>query len=310
MLRPPLIIALPSYESLANALRCELGAERGEVERDTFPDGERYQRLGCDVEGRDVIIVGGTIDDAATLTLYDLACATATLGARRLSLVVPYFGYSTMERATRPGEIVTAKARARLLSSIPVASYGNCVLLFDLHSEGIPHYFESGVTAIHVYGKDVLVPEMQDLGGPDFILGSTDSGRAKWVESLANDMEVDAALILKRRLSGTETRVTALNADVAGRNVVIYDDMIRSGGSLLGAAKTYRAAGAARIVAVCSHGVFTPGAFERLRDSGLFEAIVATDSHPNAVALAESGLRVIPTASLFANHLRRYAFEG
>jgi ribose-phosphate pyrophosphokinase len=254
-----------------------------------------------------VVIVGGTYNDSATLMLYDLACASAKLGARRISLVVPYFGYSTMERAVRTGEVVTAKTRARLFSAIPSASYGNSILLLDLHSEGIPHYFESGVTAIHVYGKRVLIPVMQRLGGEDFIIGSTDSGRAKWVESLANDMEVDVALILKRRLSGTEIRVTALNAEVTGRNVVIYDDMIRSGGSLIGAAETYKAAGAAKIFAVCTHGVFTPGAFDRLQNSGLFEIIVATDSHPNAVALEEKGLRLVPTVSLFSEHLTRFA---
>ena len=310
MSRPPILFSIPSYEPLQEALITALGAERGEVHRALFPDGERYQRLECSVQDRDVIIVGGTIDDTATLTLYDLACAASKLGARRLSLVVPYFGYSTMERATRAGEVVTAKTRARLLSAIPSASYGNDILLLDLHSEGIPHYFESGVTARHLYGKSLLMPVMQTLGGGDFVLGSTDSGRAKWVESLANEMEVDVALILKRRLSGTETRVTALNAEVTGRNVVIYDDMIRSGGSLLGAAETYRDAGAAGIVAVCTHGVFTPGAFERLQASGLFTAIVATDSHPRAIALASKGLQVVPTAPLFAEHLRPYPFAG
>ena len=310
MTMSPIVFSIPEYDGLRDALVAGLDAQCGYVERDVFPDGERYQRLGVPVQGRDVVIVGGTHSDRATLTLFDLACATAKLGARRLTLIVPYFGYSTMERAVRAGEVVTAKTRARLLSAIPSASYGNCVLMLDLHSEGIPHYFESGVTAIHVYGKEALIPVMQSLGGDDFVLGSTDSGRAKWVESLANEMEVDVALILKRRLSGTETRVTALNAEVTGRNVVIYDDMIRSGGSLLGAAQTYKDAGAARIFAVCTHGVFTPGAYERLRDSGLFETIVATDSHPNAIAHAADGLQLVPTAPLFMEELRRFSSPG
>ncbi len=300
----PIVFSNPGYEALQRDLVLSLSAEMGEIERAEFPDGERYQRILTGVDGREVIIVGGTIDDSATLCLYDLACAVAKLGARRLSLIVPYFGYSTMERAVKPGEVVTAKTRARLLSSVPPASYGNRVFLLDLHSEGIPHYFESGVRAVHVYAKGILTPVIRELGGDDFVLGSTDSGRAKWVESLANDLGVDAAFILKRRVSGAETRVTALNAEVTGRSVVIYDDMIRSGGSLIGAAEAYRDAGADRLFAVCTHGVFTSGAFERLKRTGLFEKIVATDTHPAAVQHVHDGLRVVSTASLFAEHLK------
>ena len=91
----------------------------GEVERKTFPDGERYQRIATDVMGMHAVIVGGTISDTDTLELYDMACAIAKYGARRLTIVIPYFGYSTMERSTKHGEVVTAKTRARLLSAIP-----------------------------------------------------------------------------------------------------------------------------------------------------------------------------------------------
>ncbi len=300
----PLVFAQPGYQALAETLTARIGGDSGAVERSHFPDGERYQRIDSDVEERSVIIVGGTVDDAATLALYDLASAAVTYGARRLSLVVPYFGYSTMERAVKPGEVVVAKNRARLLSTIPHASAGNRVLLLDLHSEGIPHYFE-GLPAFHVYSKPVLTPVIRAVGGDDFVLGSTDSGRAKWVESLANDLGVDAAVILKRRTSGSETRVTAVSAAVEGRTVVIYDDMIRTGGSLIGAAKAYLDAGARRCVAVTTHGVFPGGALARLRDSRLFERIVSTDSHPRAVALAadDPTLELVPCAECFVDHL-------
>ncbi|MCB9528807.1 MAG: ribose-phosphate diphosphokinase [bacterium] len=301
----PVVFANPGYEALAAALCQQLGCEGGEVERRTFPDGERYQRIVSEVEGREVVVVGGTVDDAATLSLYDLASAAVMYGARRLSLVVPYFGYATMERAVAPGEVVVAKTRARLLSHIPRAAAGNRVLLLDLHSEGIPHYFEGGTAAFHVYAKSVLAPVMAEAGGDGFVLGSTDSGRAKWVESLANDLGVDAAVILKRRLSGSETRVTAVSASVEGRSVVIYDDMIRTGGSLIGAARAYLDAGARRLVAVATHGVLPGDSLARLRATGLFEQIVVTDSHPRAVALAGDGLRVVPIAGCFVEHLAR-----
>ena len=302
-MKRPIIFSIPGYEHLQEALLARLDAERGDVERRQFADGERYQRLMQAVEGRQVILVGGTIDDPSTLTLYDLACAITKYGARRLQMVLPYFGYSTMERAVHSGEVVTAKARARLLSAIPPASYGNSVFLLDLHSEGIPHYFEDGLTAIHVYAKALLTPVIAEMGGQNFVLGSTDAGRAKWIESLANDLGVDAAFIIKRRTQNNQTRVTAMNADVVGRTVVIYDDMIRSGGSLISAAETYQAAGATKQIAVCTHGVFTPGAYRRILDSGLFEMVIATDSHPNAIQLKTEGLVVVETADLFAEHL-------
>jgi len=302
---PPIIFSIPGYEHIQQDLVSLLDGEHGTVERMQFPDGERYQRLVESVEERDVILVGGTISDAATLSLYDLASAITKYGARRLRMVVPYFGYSTMERAIKPGEIVTAKARARLLSAIPPASNGNSILLLDLHSEGIPHYFEGGLTAHHVYAKSALTPIIAKQGNENFVLASTDAGRAKWVESLANDLGVDAAFILKRRISGSETLVTAKNADVDGRTVIIYDDMIRSGGSLISAAETYAESGAKSLIAVCTHGVFTPGAYARLVESGLFQSIIATDSHPNALSYEKGGLMLVPTASLFVPHLTR-----
>lgn len=299
-----LFFSVGGYEALAEAIREAVSGEGGAVERRAFPDGESYQRIATPVTGRDVVIVGGTYSDAATLCLYDLACAVVKHGATRLTLVVPYFGYSTMERAVHPGEVVTAKTRARLFSAVPLASTGNRVFLLDLHSEGIPHYFEGGITATHLSGRERLCEVMREEGGDDFVLGSTDTGRAKWVEALANELGVDAAIILKRRVSGSETQVVAVSAEVAGRGVVIYDDMVRTGGSLLGAARTFLDAGATRIVAVCTHGVFPEGAFDRLEGSGLFARIVATDSHPSSVALAGAGLRVVSVADVFAEHLR------
>ncbi len=299
----PLFFALPEYQALSEAICTQVGGEQGELQRKVFPDGERYQRVLTPVIGRHVVIVGGTFSDSATLAIYDLACAVVKHNAARLSMVVPYFGYSTMERAVKPGEVVVAKSRARLLSAIPPANSGNHVYLLDLHSEGIPHYFEGGVTANHVYAKPVLVDLMARLGGQDFVLGSTDTGRAKWVESLANDLGVDAAIILKRRISGSETQVAAVSAEVTDRTVVIYDDMIRTGGSLIGAGKTYRTAGCADLVAVCTHGVFPGEALKRVQDSGLFSTIVATDSHPRAIELESSGLHLVTVAGVFAEAL-------
>lgn len=298
-----LLYSTRAYAYLRDAL---LGTGRvaGTVERTDFPDGERMFRIAEDVDGREVVLIGGTVDDAATLELYDVATGLVAHGARRLTLVLPWFGYSTMERSVHPGEVVTAKARARLFSSIPPASYGNRMLLLDLHSEGIPHYFEGEIRAFHVYAKEIVKQAARDLAGEDFVLACTDAGRAKWVESLANELGVTAAFIFKRRLSGSETEVSSTSAQVEGRTVVIYDDMIRTGGSLTKAAETYRDAGASRIFAIATHGIFPRGALDSLRGSGLFERIVVTDSHPRARDLANGAfLEVRSVASVFEPHL-------
>ncbi|MCU0684444.1 MAG: ribose-phosphate diphosphokinase [Polyangiaceae bacterium] len=301
-----IVFSLRDYEAFGAELSAALDASIGVIERKTFPDGEHYRRFESDVTGRHVVLVGGTVSDEATLELYDLAGAAVGHGASRLSLVVPYFGYSTMERAVRPGEVVTAKARARLLSSLPRPPHGVRVLLLDLHSEGIPYYFEGGIATCHVYAKSLVVQAARRFCGDDhdFVIASTDAGRAKWVESLSSDLGVRAAFVYKRRVSGDRTEIIGVSADVRGRQVVIYDDMIRTGGSLLSAARAYREAGATDIFAVCTHGLFPGEALDRLVDSNLFAGLAATDSHPRARALAGPRLAVSPCAPLFLAHLR------
>jgi ribose-phosphate pyrophosphokinase len=300
----PLVFSTSAYEYLAKDISDAAGWELGAITRKTFPDGEHYLRIDTEPADRDVIIVGGTIDDASTLELYDLACGCVGGGAYRLRLVIPYYGYSTMERSVRAGEVVTAKTRARLLSSIPMASRGTQVFMLDLHVDSIAHYFEGGVRTIHVYGKHLVTDAARKLGGPDFVLASTDAGRAKWVESLANDLGVSPAFVYKRRTSGDATQVTGVSAQVDGKRVVIYDDMIRTGGSLLDAAKTYRDAGAISIDAIATHGLFPGTSLEKLRSSGLLGHVVVTDSHPRAAALQDDFLQVVSTAKLFCEHLK------
>jgi ribose-phosphate pyrophosphokinase len=305
---PGLLFATETYVPMAEALRQLVGLEPGAIDRKTFPDGERYRRLESDVAGRDVIVLGGTISDEATLELYDLACAAAKYGAKRLTLLIPYFGYATMERAVKPGEVVTAKTRARLLSTVPVAAEPMRVVMVDLHSEGIPHYFEGPVRPVHLYAKPLVAAMVKALAGTeqDFVLASTDAGRAKWVESLANDLGVPAAFVLKRRLSGEQTEVMAMNAQVEGRHVIVYDDMIRTGGSLIEAAKAYRQAGATKVSAVATHGLFPGDSLAKLQASGAFTRLATTDSHPAALRGASPFLAIEPLAPLLAQWLRAH----
>jgi ribose-phosphate pyrophosphokinase len=230
----PIIFSTQAYRYLGAEICGLTGFPPGEVERRQFPDGEHYQRICTAVEGRDAVLVGGTISEADTLELYDLACGLVQENARSLTLAIPFFAYATMERVARPGEVITAKTRARLFSSIPVPGSGIRVLLLDLHSEGVPFYFEGAIRPVHLRATPIIMNAARRLGDSNFVLACTDAGRAKWVESLANRLGVSASFVFKRRLEEGNTEVTAVSANVRGAKVIIYDDMIRTGGSLLG----------------------------------------------------------------------------
>jgi ribose-phosphate pyrophosphokinase len=301
---PPLVFSTHAYSEMASEISWLIGGVRGVISVQPFPDGERALTLVTPPGERDCVLVGGTVSDNDTLELYDLACGLVGKGARSLTLVIPYFGYSTMERAVKTGEVVTAKTRARLFSSIPRPGSGLRIVMLDLHSEGIPHYFENGVHAVHVYAKQLVVDAIRRIALPGFVVACTDAGRAKWVESLANELGVTASFVFKRRESGGATEVTAVSAQCEGRHVVIYDDMIRTGGSLIGAARAYKAAGAKTISAICTHGLFPGDALGKIQASGLFDRVICTDSHPAALRLRGDFLQVEPVARLFADYLR------
>lgn len=296
-----ILFSTSSYEYLAKEVMSLGKYEEGIIERKVFADGESYHRIVSEVENRNVILVGGTHDDHSTLELFDLACSLVRHGADSVGIVVPYFGYSTMERAIKPGEVVKAKSRARLLSAIPRSNKGNKLYLFDLHTEGLPYYFSDDLTPMHIYCKDIIMQAAKEYGGDEFVLACTDSARAKWIESLAKDMHVTPAFLLKRRNdSGTE--VVSINADVKNKVVVIYDDIIRSGGSAIKAAYAYKKAGAADIYLIATHGLFVNQGLEKLKAAGI-KKIVCTNTHPNVVNIKDEFLEIKSVAELIHAHL-------
>jgi len=307
---PKLLFATPNYEYLADDL-CRVGGfERGTIERRSFPDGEIYRRVVDDPWGRHVVLLGGTPADGDWLDVYDLGCAIARAGARSLSIVMPYFGYATMERAVKTGEVVTAKTRARLISAIPSCEGGTRTFLFDLHTDGIEFYFSDTHVTHHVYGAPLINELVRELvteegAGDRFVLGATDAGRAKWVESLALGLGCPPAFVYKRRdpTHGGLT-VTGVNADVEGKCVIIYDDMIRTGSSLIQAASAYRGAGATSVHAVATHLVLPNDAVERILGSGLIDTINGTNSHPNSAKIGPRG-RVVSVAELLTRAIKR-----
>lgn len=304
MLDKQIIFSTNSYNFLKDSICKNTKFEEGIIEKKAFPDGEKYNRIISDVLNRDIVFLGGTINDSDTLDIYDISCAISKYGAKSLTLIIPYYGYSTMERAVKKGEVVTAKTRARLLSSIPQSYEGNRVVLLDLHAEGIPHYFEGSIHTFHLYAKPVIIQAIKELSNQEeFILASTDAGRAKWVESLANDLNVRPAFVYKKRISGEETQVSGISADVENKTVIIYDDMIRTGSSLVNAAKAYLECGAKEIFAVTTHGIFPNNSLEKIKNSGYIKKIACTDSHPRVLELENEFLMVKSISGLITEFL-------
>lgn len=297
-----LVLSTADYAYLGEKIAAQLGAPAGAtLLRKRFPDGETYLRVTENVQDVHVVLVGGTYSDSNLVELVSLGWQVVRDGARRLSLVIPYFGYSTMERAVKPGEVVRAKANAVILSSIPNPPHGLHIFLIDLHSEGIPHYFEGNLNVVHLYANAVILGKVRELiERKDLVVGSADTGRAKWVESYARDLRGAVAIVTKRRIDGSTTEVLSVGGqDVRGKTVLIYDDMIRSGGSIVHAIEAYRAAGAARIVVATTHLVLAGAAaaivanvsiLNRILDAGASD-IVATNTLPQAADAVAASTR-------------------
>ena len=204
----PLVISTRASLYFAKKIAQALKVKVLPTQRIIFGGVENYYRIGVDnftdLFGRDVILVGSTHSDREVNEIYRIGCALSGYGAKRIIFCLPFFGYSTMERAVKPGEVVTAKTIARQFSAIPQASMGNTFLLMDLHVGGTVHYFEGDCTRCELYGEPVIETGIRNiiLNNPlnhKSIMASADLGRAKWVETFASVFHTDIAFIQKKR---------------------------------------------------------------------------------------------------------------
>lgn len=298
-----LVFAIRSQAALGGDIAWAGGFAPGAVDVHVFPDGEIQQTVKTPAAGRDACLVADTAGEGDTLEAFDLACALVAQGARSLSLAIPFFGYSTMERASHPGEAVTAKSRALLWSALPRAPHGNRILILEPHTAGLPHYFGPGNLVAGLDAFSLMLDMLERLPKEGSVLCSPDIGRIKWVDSLAAASGRPAAFVLKRRSPGRSVQAFALSGEVEGRRVILCDDMIRTGDTLRRAAEACRESGARDVFAVAVHGAFVPGALEALRDSGLFRSLICTDSHPAARRQAPGWLETVSCAGLMARSL-------
>ena len=267
----------------ADLIADNLGLVVSEIDRRQFGDGELYHRISIEDEkelfGQTAIFVGSTYTDKDFDELEKIGHTLADLGIVKKIFIIPFFGYSTMEKAVLPGEAVAAKINARRLSNIPDAGQGNVFLMLDLHVSGILHYFEGNCLRYELYGQKILGQAIAELKLDKFISGTSDLGKTKWVEAFADQFKTDIVFIRKSR-HFSETKVLDVIGDVTDKVVIIYDDMTRSGGTLIKAAQSYLERGAKKIYAVLSHlALNNEGVITELENSPIAK-ILTTNSHP------------------------------
>ncbi len=300
------ILSSQKYEYLKrNILKQGACFDDVEIETETFPDGEHYWKIVNpeQLRHKPAVYIAGTVDDESIFELYNVAATLVREQCSSLHIVIPYFGYSTMERAVKEGEVVTAKNIANLISSIPQAPLGNFVYMMDLHSLGTQYYFENTIHPVHLTSWSVIKDMLLQFG-KDIVLASTDMGRAKWIEKMGNELHLETAYIMKKRISGSKTEVVALNAEVKDKNIVIFDDMIRSGTSLIHAAEAYKNAGAKDVYVITVHGIFVSGALQKLKSCGYIKKILCTNTHLNAHQIQDDFVKVYDISTVITERIK------
>lgn len=293
------IISNEASKDLAIKVAAEMGVPFTEVDKGTFADGEIHHTFSeGTVQGRDVVIVGSTHNDASQMEVMDLIAGSQFWRAGSVSLVVPYLGYSTMERA-KNGEIPKGLTRTRQLlgSGVDFAAF------VDLHAEAVMHTHDGRVRTAHIQTDDLVLREIQGMGIPadQIVLVSPDHGRAKWVAKIAKKGGFSHFAADKDRFDKDRVSVGQISDIVKGRFAIVCDDMIRTGSSMALTAIGCREAGAKDVGFQASHLVLAGNAREKLRNAGA-SVIMGSDTFPGIKS--DGFVRVYSSAALIAQNVK------
>lgn len=289
---------------LAEAIASELEVPLGQRVVDRFPDGEVSVRIEESVRGKEVFVVQPTsppVNDHL-MELLAFTDALQRAAAERIVAVVPYFGYARADRRHRRREPITASLVAALMQTAGVSH----VLAVDLHTPQIEGFF--GIPVDTLSAVAVLCDSLRERLPTDAVVVSPDAGRVQLATEYARRLDAGLAVLHKRRESGTETAVTHLVGDVAGKPCLLVDDMISTGGTLVQSVGALRQAGASDFYVAATHGLLLKGAAARLAEAGVREVLV-TDTVPPAPADGLP-LRHASVAPLLAGAIRRIRSSG
>jgi ribose-phosphate pyrophosphokinase len=287
-------------EPLADEICAFLGMQRGQSHITRFSDGEVYIQLLENVRGADVFIVQPTSFpvDQHIVELLLIMDALKRASARRITPVIPYFGYARQDRKDKPRVPVSAKVMADILTT---AGADRCVVV-DLHAPQIQGFFNIPVD--HLFASPVLVDHFRKMNLPDLTVVSPDAGGVERARFFAKKMESALAIVDKRRTGMDETEVMHVIGDVAGRTCVILDDIIDTAGTLVKTAQALKNNGAREVYACASHAVLSGKAIQRIAESPLTQVVVT-----NTIPLSEAGkqqpkIKVLTIAGLIGRAIQ------
>lgn len=289
---------------LATSMCEHLDLPLGRATTELFPDGELFVKVEEDVRGRDCFVVQSTCHPVNS-TLMELLIYIDCLrraSAKRITAVVPYFGYARQDRKDEGRVPITAKLVANLIT----AAGADRVLCMDLHAAQIQGFFDLPVD--HLAAAPVFYQHFQKIRDQmgDIVVVSPDVGNVKVAKSFATLLNADMAIIDKRRMSGEQVASTTLIGDVRGRTVLMFDDMISTAGTVCEAARLVKDYGATDVIATCTHAVMVGMAIQRLHDAPISRVVITdTISDGERFRAIEDKLTVLSVAPLLAQAVHR-----
>ena len=284
---------------LAEAICEYLGTELGDATVTQFADGETSVRINENIRGSDIFLFQPTFAPANNLMeLLVMIDAARRASAGRVTAVIPYFGYQRQDRKDQPRVPITAKLVANLITT----AGADRVMTMDLHSAQIQGFFD--IPFDHLYAAPVLVDYYIHLNIPNLAVVAPDIGSVKMARAYAKRLSAGLAIVDKRRPRPDAVEMMNVIGDVEGKNVVIFDDVVSTGSTLVEAAEAVKRAGAKEVYAGCTHGILCGDAVERIRKSSLRELVV-TDSIPHDPLKLAPSIKMLSVASLLGEAIRR-----
>jgi ribose-phosphate pyrophosphokinase len=287
---------------LAQEIASHLGIELGQASVGRFSDGEVSVEIRQNVRARDVFVVQPTCSptNENLMELLIMVDALKRASARRITAVIPYFGYARQDRRPRSTRVpISAKVVANLLETVGVER----VLTMDLHADQIQGFFDIPVD--NIYASPVLLSDVQSKKHPNLVVISPDVGGVVRARALAKQLGCDLAIIDKRRPTANVSEVMHVIGEIEGRTCVIMDDMIDTAGTLVKAAEVLKDRGARSVVAYCTHPVFSGPAVDRIKNSQMDEVVITNTIALTDAAKACTKIRQLSVAFLFAETIRR-----
>ncbi len=287
---------------LAQEIATHLGVDLGKAMVSRFSDGEVTVEIRQNVRARDIFVVQPTCSptNENLMELLIMVDALKRASARRITAVIPYFGYARQDRRPRSTRVpISAKVVANLLETVGVER----VLTMDLHADQIQGFFDIPVD--NIYASPVLLSDLKSKNYPNLVVVSPDVGGVVRARALAKQLGCDLAIIDKRRPAANVSEVMHVIGEIEGRNCVIMDDMIDTAGTLVKAAEVLKERGAKRVFAYCTHPVFSGPAVDRIAKSQIDEVVITNTIPMSDAAKACPKIRQLSVAFLFAETIRR-----